>query len=1090
MASHGKVMDLFDERYLELQDVVGNVEPLPTLVPYEQYKAHAIAYRMDTNHDIFFALLQDFTERKALETGKELWTWCVQWEVSQTADRQSLAASQSAKRPRLDLDPPNTPTAQRPASNAPPMTLHARCIDPDLLHEEDMLRILVDIVQVDSTVVPNFIEFLYRWIDFYEGDGKALKAALHGEIPSLWDFEYHPFLVTQEAKKEINQARGVAQDSGKDGQGGDTTTQMRQKPDLAALERKTEESERLKYREVHFGIQPPKLDEPLPPLINVPRDQYKRAKYYEACFKSRQRAFFLLVEAGVTAQNMRDYHRDQTMSLQETPTLVDAGGLKNYEKDAKLAQAFKSLKERHRAKQLEISISNKLADEAQFAARSAPPRSPSGVPLIPTTTIHAHRPDVTDGILRKIQQTKDEELQRINIVPTPLVGKMKSTLFRGARDKAGLQAMFARSSFPSIPRSSGNFDGGRLNNNNHGDGSTDEDSDDGMSAPRARMRLLPTPLLPSPTSLPRPNLPSLKTLPCPSLPPPATLPRPNLPPLPRPPPAMTSTQPLNTFIPDTTLFPHLRHRSSHAALPTTEVASAAEQTLPNVAALMRNITPNPADQMIGILKQQVSLAVSRVMSQQNAQAGRASVQSPHPYPQPNVPAVSQAPNITVSEPQLPSQYQPPRGSQGGFGPFARPPLPPGFEHHHHSPSGYGAHPLTLPPAGLPPAWFQSDTHQPNLSQQAHASSWPTPLGRSDHAPPPAFAQRLVAAQETQGHTTSYSQRPPNAVPPLPRAPDLPSLSRPVGPGGSVQQRQLPPPNSLLAPPQATMQRTAPSPLNLRPPGSPLSSFAPSLLATSPFTTSHRGIPVQIYMPKIVIPANTIGPGGLKLGDNGVAETDAFLLGYTHPKSGKITLNRAVFLPLGVWANAQDRVRKGHYQVLESYAAPDRRPSIAHRAAYEKVKQAYEMMIMESPVARERELTKRWRASRGRMTATQRGAVWEGWAVEVDREIALGKEDRKGAFVQNALVDGVDENSDEARRRREIEELLETDEAWDYEEDENDDDEDGVEQDYGDEMEEGDDDDEGDSDGDDDDDDQEEEENEAEDGEDEDVYMDG
>ncbi|KAI4628601.1 hypothetical protein J4E83_003153 [Alternaria metachromatica] len=431
MASHGKVMDLFDERYLELQDVVGNVEPLPTLVPYEQYKAHAITYRMDTNHDIFFALLQDFTERKALETRKELWTWCVQWEVSQTAARQSLAAPQSAKRPRLDLDPPNTPTAPKPASNAPPMTLHARCIDPDLLHEEDMLRILVDIVQVDSTVVPNFIEFLYRWIDFYEGDGKALKAALHGEIPSLWDFEYHPFLVTQEAKKEINQARGVAQDSGKDGQGGDTTPQTRQKPDLAALERKTEESERLKYREVHFGIQPPKLDEPLPPLINVPRDQYKRAKYYEACFKSRQRAFFLLVEAGVTAQNMRDYHRDQTMSLQETPPLVDGGGLKNYEKDAKLAQAFKSLKERHRAKQLEISISNKLADEAQFAARSAAPRSPSGVPLIPTTTIHADRPDVTDGILRKIQQTRDEELQTINIVPTPLVGRMKSTLFRG-----------------------------------------------------------------------------------------------------------------------------------------------------------------------------------------------------------------------------------------------------------------------------------------------------------------------------------------------------------------------------------------------------------------------------------------------------------------------------------------------------------------------------------------------------------------------------------------------------------------------------------------------------------------------------------
>ncbi|KAH6875890.1 hypothetical protein BKA58DRAFT_311630 [Alternaria rosae] len=948
MASHGKVMDLFDERYLELQDVVGNVEPLPTLVPYEQYKSHAITYRMDTNHDVFFALLQDFTERKALETGKELWTWCVQWEVNQTAARQSLAAPQSAKRPRLDLGQPNTPTAPKPASNAPPMTLHARCIDPDLLHEEDMLRILVDIVQIDSTVVPNFIEFLYRWIDFYEGDGKALKAALHGEIPSLWDFEYHPFLVPQAVKKEMNQARGATQDGGKDGQGGDTTTQMRQKPDLAALERKTEESERLKYREVHFGIQPPKLDEPLPPLINIPRDQYKRAKYYEACFKSRQRAFFLLVEAGVTPQNMRDYHRDQTMSLQETPPLVEAGGLKNYEKDAKLAQVFTSLKEQHRAKQLEISISSKLADEAQFAARSAAPRGPSGVPLIPTTAIHAHRPDVTDGILRKIQQTKDEGQQRINIVPTPLVGKMKSRLFRGARDRAGLQEMFARSSFPSIPHSSRNFDGGRRNNND-GNGSTDEDSDDDMNAPRARMRLLPRPSFPSP----------------------ATPPRPSLPPLPRPPPAMTSTQPRDTFIPDTTL-----------------------------------------------------------------------------------------------------------AFQGGFGPYARPPLPPGFEHQHHSPSGYRALPSVAPP-GLPPLWFQPTTHPPNLSQQSYTSSWPTPLGRADHAPPPAFAQRLAAAQETQGHATSYGQRLPNAGPPLPRAPDLPSLSRGVDQGRSTQQRQQLSLNSLLAPPQATMQRTAPSPLNLRPPGSPLSSFAPSLLATSPFTTSHRGIPVQIYLPKILVPANTIGPGGLRLGDNGLAETDAFLLGYTHPKSGKITLNRAVFLPLGVWANAQDRVRKGHYTVLESYAAPNRGPSISHHAAYEKAKQAYEMMVMNSPVARERELTKRWRASRGRMTTTQRGAIWEGWAVEVDREIALSKEDRKGAFVQNALVDGVDGDSDEARRRREIEELLETDEAWDYE-DEDEDDE--VQEDYGDEMEGHDDS----VDGDDDDDDEEGE----EDREGEDVYMDG
>lgn len=75
MASFGKVLDLFDDRYLELQDVVGNVEPLPTLVPYEEYNQNVLVYRMDTNHEIFLGLIQDFTMRRAHETGKELWTW-------------------------------------------------------------------------------------------------------------------------------------------------------------------------------------------------------------------------------------------------------------------------------------------------------------------------------------------------------------------------------------------------------------------------------------------------------------------------------------------------------------------------------------------------------------------------------------------------------------------------------------------------------------------------------------------------------------------------------------------------------------------------------------------------------------------------------------------------------------------------------------------------------------------------------------------------------------------------------------------------------------------------------------------------------
>jgi hypothetical protein len=131
------------------------------------------------------------------------------------------------------------------------------------------------------------------------------------------------------------------------------------------------------------------------------------------------------------------------------------------------------------------------------------------------------------------------------------------------------------------------------------------------------------------------------------------------------------------------------------------------------------------------------------------------------------------------------------------------------------------------------------------------------------------------------------------------------------------------------------------------------------------------------------------------------------------------------------------VRKGKYKVLESYIAPVRGTSTPHRAIYEKARQAYGMMKTVSPAARERELTKRWRASRGRMKETERGAVWEGWAVDIDEEIAMSREDRMGAFVQDALIDGVDQDSEEVRRRKEIDELLEMDEAWHYEEEDED-----------------------------------------------------
>jgi hypothetical protein len=205
-------------------------------------------------------------------------------------------------------------------------------------------------------------------------------------------------------------------------------------------------------------------------------------------------------------------------------------------------------------------------------------------------------------------------------------------------------------------------------------------------------------------------------------------------------------------------------------------------------------------------------------------------------------------------------------------------------------------------------------------------------------------------------------------------------------------------------------------------------LGPQSPATIPFAYSPNGIPIQIYFPRIVVPGNGIGPDGKHLGDNDAIETDAFLIGYTHPRSGKIVLSTALFMPVGCWANSLNRVRKGAYKVLETY--PALRKPRAHQAVYEKLAQAYGIMRSKT---REDDLTKRWRASQGPMTQRERGAVWEGWGAVLDREIEMGKKDREGAILSSCLIDeGVDgqrRGPEEERRWREIEELLE-EEDWD------------------------------------------------------------
>ncbi|KAF1939727.1 hypothetical protein EJ02DRAFT_496289 [Clathrospora elynae] len=987
MASHGKVLDLLNDGYLELQDVAGNVEPLPTLVPYEQYAQNVLVYRMDTPHDIFMALIQDFTERTALETGKELWTWCVQWEIEHAVSRQPAASPHSPKKPRLALGAPDTPTdAQRPRRNAPPLTAERRVIDPELMLDEDMLRILIDIVQVDSCIVPNFIEFLYRWIDFYEGDGKALKAALQWEIPSLWDFEYHPLMLPEELRNKVEKAKARDGDTkthkharAEDLAQSSPTKKMREKPDIAAMERQTEESERLQYREVHFGIQPPKLNEPLPRLINVPLDGPKRIKYYAACFRSRQRALNLLIEAGINTQQIKNYKRMQKEHPRDTPQEGEGGGLKCYHKDAAYAQTHFVEKEKQmllRNKQVEITISNKLAAEAQLAARSTVPAGSSGIPLIPSTPSYAPRPDMAGDMLRKIQAARGKAEERINVVPASLVGKMKSKLFNGAQDRQAFLAMFG----PGLPGA--------------------------ITAP-----------------LPPPNLP------CPSL----------LSPLP--PPGSTATFTRHPY-------PHMPNIGplSHQQ-PMPGPAGANGPPIPiNFEEYMRNLTPEQAARLLPLMHQQTrQMAANRLGIHPAGNAGQASTrgaqfatsagrppsnmlptattpqlgfgQAPRPSLAPALPHPRQYSTAPVQGVQNadPSAPQIPRGpifnsSSGQFLPYQ----------HHQTPAQFAAQASIS--SSMAPSLFQNT----NSGLPAGPSSAPAPVA--------TLYRPQIAHQPIGGPTREPSPHLQNEPAPL-------ALTRPH-----------PPSPNVFFPPGPGITRNAPSPLTLMPPPpSPLSSLAPSLLATSPFA-SPNGIPIQIYFPRILIPGNTIGPGGKRMGNSGVSETDAFLVGHAKPGSGNIVLNKAIFLPVGVWENTLRRVRRGKYVVLETYPSPmspyakgagsgqsvlfgpsagDGGAAIKtppHQVVYEKLRQAYGFMA--SSRAREHDLTKRWRVTKGPMTLFDRGAVWEGWAVTLDRGIGMCAAERRGSLIMSGVIDeGVERKLDaeEERRRREMDELLAEDE---------------------------------------------------------------
>lgn len=186
-----------------------------------------------------------------------------------------------------------------------------------------------------------------------------------------------------------------------------------------------------------------------------------------------------------------------------------------------------------------------------------------------------------------------------------------------------------------------------------------------------------------------------------------------------------------------------------------------------------------------------------------------------------------------------------------------------------------------------------------------------------------------------------------------------------------------------------------------------------------------------------MPANIIGPGGTKLGDGGCAETDAILIGCVKPGSGEIKFNRALFLPMGVWQRICEIAREKRGTLLETYLSHvGGKRGAAHQAAYDRLRQAYNFIIRKPDDVRERELTKRWRVTNGPMTETKRGAVWEGWAVVVDREIKITKPERTGVVLFDPLINGMDEAwLEKETRRRELEELMAEEEALDDSDDE-------------------------------------------------------
>ncbi|KAH4928124.1 hypothetical protein HBI79_134220 [Parastagonospora nodorum] len=1246
MSTFGFVPDLLDERYLgRVRDVVGNVEPMPKLVPYDEYKQAVIVYRMDSEHDKFLFQIQEYTKLMSELLGKELWTYYVQWEV----DNSNSVPIPTPKKPRLQIpqhEPP-APEDQTPRRKPIIDQVDRAIIDPELIQEEEMLRVLINIVQVESSMVPNVVEWLYRWIDYLEGDGKALKAALKWEIPSLWDFDHHPLVVSGEMKRrleamntEMSQEKDAIKANVKDGNGtalnkarelmqGSPTKKMREKPSLAALEQKIEDNERLKYREVRYGIRLPKDEQPLPPLFNIPLDEDKRKKYYDACYRSRHRALVLLLEAGISLQQISSYVKKQGVHPRDTPineTDKELMGLKHYRKDAEAGQDYFKLRATQQIrtlKQTEIAMSDELALEGQQATRAsvAPPRS--YVTDVPHAPVCVPQNVVAESLWSKIQAAKAKNVDITNYVPTPLVGGMRSAYLQLARDRREMKTPAMpdyRSRGPQpdlnyVPHYTSDPEGDSEEDDIDADESEeggDDDGDDDEMDDGSGDNLIPlsthsasAPTLNHTSAPPSATLSSVQSPVLRFGGPPPTGPRPvQFPPFPAPVGQTHPNEPLTDERRE-----ELRHMLAIITAPTQAPAASHSTSRPSNQAYSSMAPANVNQTNYFVPSQQTPRPATTSMHAGGAgspQAPRTSMTFQPPVltrptlrpivPEPQRPTLpGQSPHAQPLDSIAPPASGPGRWTMEHFqiNSRARPPPhpapfnpPPGFassEVRYHNSNFPNTNPqppqisrpsqamMSKPPVlGFPPLPGRSNAYPPvnmnginnpqadlqhNHPDQFHSQQACSPLSAqglgetlsmnnfpafqrqqqmqtrtqtqaaqqrhsnpvqvpNQHAPPVMQPPRLqTPVMQSQGRQPPTTQPPrqqfPGMQPPRLQFPNTQNNSQnvhpapfwPAAPSNTMptmamttpsftppQQPNQQHPNAQASRARAMLQaatrptipvpmphstphsnngrvpyfpdtramnqvttpgiqRNAPAPLTLQPssptPG-PLTSLAESILATTPFRSTARGTPIQVYFPKIVVPGNGIGPGGTKLGDDYHIETDALMLGHTIPGSGEITLERALFMPLGCWTNTIKRVRAGHADVLESYPSSFGyngiklgEPKPCHLAAYAKLSQALSFMVS-APKAREESLTKRWRVTPGPLTQIDRGAVWEGWGVSIDRPIGMTRAEREGVMRMRWVIDDGSErvrSVEEEEKWKEMEDFMDEEgEGWDLEDD--------------------------------------------------------